>query len=274
MNDVSVEIQLPPDPEVVTVEVPGIQGPKGEKGDQGDKGDTGERGPQGPQGPQGAPGTTEWSEIQGVPIIDGVIPRGVEEVKHFAVCRSAAADAVKVVELPNFALTVGAWLYIHFQETNAAAPANLKIKVNDIEAVPIKWRGNILPYANIFAANSVWCFVFDGANFNVVGDPDRNIVYQNATTGAGEFPILLKGTANGWAITTNATYAAGVTINPSTGTLTATTFKGALSGNATSAAQDASGNDIETTYAKAADLADIEARLKKIEAALATLRTE
>ena len=48
-------------------------------------------------------------------------------------------------------------------------------------------------------------------------------------------------------------YSTGVTLNPSTNTITATTFKGKLTGNAdtaTKATQDASGNVIADTYAK------------------------
>ena len=44
-------------------------------------------------------------------------------------------------------------------------------------------------------------------------------------------------------------YSTGVTLNPSTNTITATTFKGNLTGTATKATQDASGNNIADTYA-------------------------
>lgn len=66
----------------------------------------------------------------------------------------------------------------------------------------------------------------------------------------------------------------GITFNPSTKTLTAVTFKGNLSGNATSATsatkatQDASGNVITTTYAKQTDLSSLQTRVAALEAAL------
>jgi hypothetical protein len=52
-------------------------------------------------------------------------------------------------------------------------------------------------------------------------------------------------------------YSTGVTLNPSTNTITATTFNGALTGNAdtaTKATKDVDGNNIVTTYAKTAEL--------------------
>lgn len=48
-------------------------------------------------------------------------------------------------------------------------------------------------------------------------------------------------------------YTNGVTINPSTNTVTATTFKGNLTGTATKATQDANGNTITSTYETKAD---------------------
>lgn len=77
-------------------------------------------------------------------------------------------------------------------------------------------------------------------------------VTQTARTTNGNFPVLLRGDSAGTTTaTTTTSFGTGITANPSTSTLTATTFKGALSGNATSATkatQDASGNVITSTY--------------------------
>ena len=60
-------------------------------------------------------------------------------------------------------------------------------------------------------------------------------VKQTVTTGNYEYPLLTTATAAQTATdTAEARFAAGVTLNPSTKTITATTFKGALSGNAAS----------------------------------------
>lgn len=77
-------------------------------------------------------------------------------------------------------------------------------------------------------------------------------VTQTATTTDAEYPLLASNTASRTATGTEAArFASGVTLNPSDKSITATTFIGALSGNATSATKatkDASGNTITSTY--------------------------
>lgn len=95
----------------------------------------------------------------------------------------------------------------------------------------------------------------------ITNDYDSNTNTQQrvyVTTANTEYPITTR-----YNTTTGATYYAeygrystGVTLNPSTNTITATAFKGKLTGNAdtaTKATQDASGNNIATTYAKVAN---------------------
>lgn len=95
----------------------------------------------------------------------------------------------------------------------------------------------------------------------VTNDYDANTnTYQRLykTTGNVEYPITTR-----YNTTTGSSYYAeygryseSVTLNPSTNTITATAFKGKLTGNAdtaTKATQDGSGNVITSTYAKKAD---------------------
>lgn len=60
-------------------------------------------------------------------------------------------------------------------------------------------------------------------------------VLQTVSTTAGEFALLAKDQTAVTTTTRGSVFASGVTVNPSTKTITATTFKGALSGNATTA---------------------------------------
>lgn len=60
-------------------------------------------------------------------------------------------------------------------------------------------------------------------------------VLQTVSTTAGEFALLAKDQTAVTTTTCGSVFASGVTVNPSTKTITATTFKGALSGNATTA---------------------------------------
>lgn len=73
------------------------------------------------------------------------------------------------------------------------------------------------------------------------------LVTQTLDTTNTERPVLLSSSTSTGTRTSLMT--TGVTINPSTKTVTASTFSGDLSGTATKASQDASGNVITTTYA-------------------------
>lgn len=77
-----------------------------------------------------------------------------------------------------------------------------------------------------------------------------HMVTQNDVTGQNgatdEYPILLKNGANGTDETAEVNYDASITVNPSTGTVTATTFAGDLSGNAATASAAESGSALET----------------------------
>lgn len=73
------------------------------------------------------------------------------------------------------------------------------------------------------------------------------LVTQTLDTTNTERPVLLSSSTSTGTRTSLMT--TGVTINPSTNTVTASIFSGSLNGTATKASQDASGNVITTTYA-------------------------
>lgn len=207
---------------------------------------------------------TAKAYIQSVPIIDGVNSRGLSDIIHFGVCSTASATAEKVIACPGFELHEGGRIAVKFSLGNSAPVASTTLNVNGVGGKPVKWRGANLPYASILVQNAVYEFVYTNGVYELVGDLVRDIVYQAAASTAGEYPVIIKGNPGGTSTTTNVLYAAGVTLNPATGVLTAPTFKGALSGKATSAAaadaatkaaQDASGNVITTTYATKTEVA-------------------
>lgn len=99
---------------------------------------------------------------------------------------------------------------------------------------------------------------------------DTKVTQNAAISTNGSYNLLIGGSANTSAQTAAVNKAGGLTYNPSTHTLTTTTFAGNLSGNAstaTKATQDASGNVITTTYATKAELeADINALITRVAA--------
>lgn len=79
--------------------------------------------------------------------------------------------------------------------------------------------------------------------------PTDNKMQQNASTANGNYPLLAKSTTATENINGQAIFDADTTINPSTGTITAKTFKGALSGNATTATTLATARTFRTNLA-------------------------
>lgn len=77
-------------------------------------------------------------------------------------------------------------------------------------------------------------------------NPGDTKVTQNSNSEDKEFPLLAKYSNNSTNETQTAKYAAGVTVNPNKGQITATKFKGALEGNADTASAAASGSALET----------------------------
>ena len=117
-------------------------------------------------------------------VIDGVNFDGTASVLHYAACSTAAATAAKAVSISNFTLTTGAYVLVKFSSTNTAAVASLTLNVSSTGAKSIKYRGGNLPSAGTLAANRVYFFVFDGNNWNLVGDLDTNTTYSAATQSA------------------------------------------------------------------------------------------
>lgn len=105
-------------------------------------------------------------------------------------------------------------------------------------------------------------FLRGDGTWQVPTNTDTKVVQTQSTT-AGEYALLAKDNTGVTTTTSGSVFSDGVTVNPNTKTITATTFKGSLHGNATSAtkatnatkaSQDAAGNDIPTTYATKAEV--------------------
>lgn len=108
---------------------------------------------------------------------------------------------------------------------------------------------------------------------------DQNVLQNAVNVTNGEYNVLLAGTAGNTDQETKGVQKGnGITFNPSTKTLTATTFKGNLNGNAntatsaTQATRDASGNVITTTYAKQVALSSLQTRVAALETALTLIQ--
>lgn len=111
--------------------------------------------------------------------IDGVKFDGTADISHYGTCDTVASTAAKTVSLSNYALATGSRIVVKFTVTNTAA--NPTLNVNNTGAKPIVYRGSAIS-AGYLAANRVYEFVYDGTNWNLMGDLDTNNTYT-ANTG-------------------------------------------------------------------------------------------
>lgn len=112
--------------------------------------------------------------------IDGVSFNGTAAITHFGSCSTAAATAAKTVAITGFTLVTGAVAFVRFTVTNTAA--NPTLNINSTGAKSIYYR-NAAISAGYLAANRVYCFVYDGSQYELVGDinTDSDTTYTAGT---------------------------------------------------------------------------------------------
>ncbi len=149
--------------------------------------------------------------------IDGVSFDGTADISHYAICSTAAATAAKTVALAGFVLKAGARVAVKFTVTNTAASPTLN--ANNTGAKAIYYRGAAIS-AGYLAANRTYEFVYNGTQYELVGDLDTNTdtkVTQNNSTANAAYRVLLSPNANDTAETNGAVKSANFIANPSTG---------------------------------------------------------
>ena len=157
--------------------------------------------------------------------IDGVSFNGTANIIHYGTCSTAAGTAAKTVSCSGFTLATGARIAVKFTVTNTATNSTVTLNVNNTGAKNIYYRGSGTAWSNsVLAANRTYEFVYNGTQYEFVGDIDtgsNNVTQTNTTTNAN-YPVLFRynnNTSNGTAATR---FCSGVQVNPSTGTLSAT----------------------------------------------------
>ena len=190
--------------------------------------------------------------------IDGINFNGSSAISHYGTCSTAAGTVEKVVALSGFTLVTGARVTVKFTVTNTAASPTLN--VNSTGAKAIYYRGAAIG-AGYLAANRTYEFIYNGTQYELLGDLNvNNLVTQTAVTDSSytNYRPLVWGASNSGTkgfnpstVTDSVFTCTGLYVQPSSGLIHATTFEGALSGNATSATkatQDGNGKVISSTY--------------------------
>lgn len=96
------------------------------------------------------------------------------KIVPYGICQTAAAVAAKEVACPGFVLKTGASIKVKFTLTNTVA--NMTLNVNKTGAKPMKYHGGVLSNGYL-SAKRILEFVYDGTNWEVVGDLDTNTKY-------------------------------------------------------------------------------------------------
>ena len=112
-----------------------------------------------------------------------------ESFPHIGTCSTPADTAAKEVTIGNFKLYTGAWVVVKFNNTNSAAVASLTLNVDSTGARPIKHKNANLKSVDDLVANRYNMFIYDGTNYQLVGELD-NMVKQTSTTTESFRPIL------------------------------------------------------------------------------------
>ena len=103
-------------------------------------------------------------------------------IVHYGVSSTAASTATKVAMIPGFVLDTGAWVAVKFTNDNTAAVSGLKLQIDPSSSTTgtaknIKWRGANLPGTQYLSGTKL--FVYDGTNWEIVGDLDTNTDTKN-----------------------------------------------------------------------------------------------
>lgn len=113
--------------------------------------------------------------------VDGVALK-TSSVVHFGTCETATATGAKVVSVANYSLVTGSRVVVKF--TNANSASSITLNVNSTGAKAVQYRGQ--DFKGI-KAGSVFEFVYDGTNYQLVGEVDSGYA-------AGTEELLTAGT--------------------------------------------------------------------------------
>lgn len=141
------------------------------------------------------PAETDYVDIAD---INGNMDTLDEAFARYAVCSTAAATAAKTVTIPGYKLFAGAVVYIKFNVTNTAPYPTLD--VNSTGAAQIYYRGGTI-VAGTLAANRTYAFVYNGTQYELIGDINTDTkysVFTGATTSAAGKTGLVPAPAAGY----------------------------------------------------------------------------
>ena len=118
--------------------------------------------------------------------IDGVNFDGSAAITHYGTCSTTAGTAAKTVACTSYTLTTGSRIIVKFTVTNTAD--NPTLNVNNTGAKAIQYRGTAITAGHL-AANRTYEFIYDGTNYQLVGDIDTGVMSVTASSTNGKVSV-------------------------------------------------------------------------------------
>ena len=98
---------------------------------------------------------------------------------YYGQCLTLAATAAKEVTCDDFVLSTGVKIAVNFKYTNTKASPTLN--VSSTGAKPIYYKGTAIT-ASYLQKEKTYLFIYNGTQYELVGDIDTNDTYTAATT--------------------------------------------------------------------------------------------
>lgn len=95
-------------------------------------------------------------------------------------CSTAAGTAAKTVSAGTFSLETGAMVVVKFTVTNTAANPTLNVSSTGAKAI---YYNGVAITAGYLKANKIYQFVYNGTQWDLIGDVDTNTVYTLPAAG-------------------------------------------------------------------------------------------
>lgn len=134
------------------------------------------------------------TKLQTSRTIDGVNFDGSNNIVHFGTCSTAASTVAKVVACSSYILGTGAVIRVKFSVTNTASSPTLN--VNSTGAKAIKYRGSDIT-ASMLASGRIYEFVYDGTNYELVGDLNLDTKNTAGSTNSTSKLFIIGATSQG-----------------------------------------------------------------------------
>lgn len=115
----------------------------------------------------------------------------------YNLCDTAAGTAAKTVSAGEFALETGAQVVVKFKNTNTAASPTLNVSSTGAKAIYYK---DAAIEASYLKANYTYTFVYNGTQWDLVGEIDTNTTYSSKTAESGgtDFSLVTTGEKYTW----------------------------------------------------------------------------